>query len=366
MRNAALSVLVVLFAGACRPVSYVIPDEVSCSRCAIEVADELEIGTEDGPGSLLGRPTYIAVDGLNRIWVSMLDYGFPYVYSPDGHFLEQVGRPGDGPGEFRMASVAAALPGDSVLLQAFPSYLVIGPELAVDRAIRGSNSMASLSGLRIVSWPEHVLASKITYAAGEMTSEVLPVDFSGEMVSESEPLVTVTGRGASIQRRAEPMPPAGIWVSEVTRYRLRFYGAGGVALDSLERRPDWFAPASEAIGFGGPNQAPTTMVSAVRSDSLGRLWVFVDRPRPDWGAAWHGFAMPQGRGEVRVSSLPPSYELWRTTVEVIDPQRHRVIARKELDGHAFAVVGPDRFATFRELKSGIPVVTIHRLRLIER
>jgi hypothetical protein len=158
-------------------------------------------------------------------------------------------------------------------------------------------------------------------------------------------------------------------VSEVTRYRLQLYGPAGTLLDSLERRPDWFPADASEVGYGllgAPDQAPSTRVSALRSDAQGRLWVYLDRARPDWSSAWRGFSLPQGASEVRVSSLPPSYELWRTTVEVIDPERRRVVARKELDSHAFAILGPDRIATFTELASGVPRITLHRLTLLER
>jgi hypothetical protein len=51
---------------------------------------------------------------------------------------------------------------------------------------------------------------------------------------------------------------------------------------------------------------------------------------------------------------------------VIDPAQRRVIVRKELDGHVVSVLGTDRIATFVESESGIPVVTISKLTLIER
>jgi hypothetical protein len=349
--------------GGCQPTGFVVPDEVSCDRCEIRVDPEVEIGDPDGSGSLLGRPTHLAIDSSGHIWVTMLDHGFPYVFDSDGNFVQEFGRAGSGPGEFRHARVIAALPGDSVLLHAFPSYLVVGPELTVARVVRGSS--ASYTDYRIVSWPQDVVASKTSYADGSFSTQVLTLDFMGELIGESRPLVSVADLDQPVHRRPEPSSSGGMWVSEVARYLLRLYASDGTPLDSLERRPDWF-PANQSYGFPMPDQAPSTVINAVRSDTLGRLWVYIDIPQQDWRSAWQGFSFPTGASEVRVSSLPPSYKLYRTTVEVIDPERRRVIARAQLDGHAVAVLGSDRVATYIELESGVPVATIHKLTLIRR
>jgi hypothetical protein len=358
-----------IMAIGCRPTSRVVPDEVSCAACEITVEAELRIGPDDGPGSLPGRPTQLVRDSLGRFWITMLDYRFPFVFDSDGRFLQQFGSPGEGPGEFRSAMVIAALPGDSVLLQSYPSYFAVGPELRIDRAIRGS--VGSMTGHRIASWPHEVIAQKITYSGGVANAQVMNLDMSGSEVIERATLLQATGANATILRRVEPASPhAGMWIAEVTRYLLRRHGRDSSPQDSLERRPEWF-PAGERYAFGAPNEAPTPVVNALRIDAMGRLWVYIDRPQANWSAAWRGisFPFPPFRGstqEVRVASLPPSYALWRTVVEVIDPAQRRVIVRKELDGHVVSVLGTDRIATFVESESGIPVVTISKLTLIER
>jgi hypothetical protein len=245
---------------------------------------------------------------------------------------------------------------------------VIGPELTIARVIRGH--IGSTTEHRVASWPRSIIAQKITYAGGVARAEVLTLDMSGDEVMEREPLFEVTGTSQSLLRRIAPVPAAGVWISDVTEYRLRRYTLDGTQEDSLVRQPAWF-PASERFGFGSPDEAPTPGVNALRIDGEGRLWVYIDQPRSNWSAAWRGVSFPKtpfrsDAQEVRVSSLPPSYELWNTIVEVIDPNQRRVVTRKELDGHVFAVLGPDRVATYNELDSGIPVITIHKLSLRER
>lgn len=88
-----------------------IPDEPACTSCTIEIEPILQIGAEDGPGSLTGRPYSIRQDGRGRYWIEVLD-AFPLLYDSAGNFLQPLGQPGDGPGEYRDLAIRSLLPGD--------------------------------------------------------------------------------------------------------------------------------------------------------------------------------------------------------------------------------------------------------------
>ena len=348
----------------CGEPGFVIPADPSCRTCEIEVTTELSIGESDGPGSLLGRPTYLAMDSLGRFWVSMLDYGFPFVFARDGTFIQQFGQPGEGPGEFRNAWVVEGLPGDSVLLSEGLSYLIAGPDLNIARRVARA-TVGQLMGLRVRSWPDDVLGLSLTHNAGSQASEAQHLDFSGDRLAVRSTLAPATGSTAAVYRRVEPSGTGDLWVSDVTRYVLRRYGPEGSATDSLERKADWF-PAEETFRSVSPSQSPTASVIGLRADPEGRLWVFTSRPRADWQKAWAGRSFPSGAAEVRVSSLPPDYELWSTFVEVIDVAGRRVVVRQAIDGYVFAVLRHDLVATYTELDTGVPVVTVHHLALVEK
>jgi hypothetical protein len=346
---------------ACGSGGHEVPDDVSCRTCEIQVTAEVVIGADDGPGSLVGRPTSLVTDGTGRFWVGMLDYNFPFIYSPNGVFEKQFGQPGEGPGEFRSAYVQATLPGDSMLLSAGLSYVVVGPDLNVHRTIaRGPGGQ--LASLRVADWPARVLGLRIRAVNRVLSSHATILDFSGDRVVEGDSIAWLAGPGELVYRRVEPAPDGDVWVSDVTRYILRRYGSDGTVIDSVERRPAWF-PDGQALGFGSPTQAPSTNVGGVRVDSAGLLWIFVDRPKPGWRDVWGNRPFPSS-GEVRVSALPAEYELWNTTVEVIDVVQRRVVARTVLEGHVFSILRHDRVATYVELPSGIPKVTVHRLQLV--
>jgi hypothetical protein len=116
----------------------------------------------------------------------------------------------------------------------------------------------------------------------------------------------------------------------------------------------WKWPAAtRGLSRGWADRSPAPGINALRLDDDGRLWVYVDRPRPDWQNAWRGISLPtEAVAEVRVSSLPGGHVLWRTTVEIIDPVRRRLIARKMLDGHVFAVLDHDRARDVRGNAAG--------------
>ena len=60
------------------------------------------IGVEDGASELMfGTISSIAVDGAGRLYVSDAMAEDVRVYSPEGRFIEMIGRGGAGPGEFR-------------------------------------------------------------------------------------------------------------------------------------------------------------------------------------------------------------------------------------------------------------------------
>ena len=62
-------------------------------------------------------------------------------------------------------------------------------------------------------------------------------------------------------------------------------------------------------------------------------------------------------------ALPADYELKRTLIEVIDANAKRVIARHTFDGYIVAVLQDNHVASFVETEAGVPILTIHRLKL---
>src|SRR5262245_17270709 len=82
------------------PTPRTIPDEPSCPRCTVTMRTLVTLGTEDGLGSLNGRPMSVNVDSKGRYWVFQ-ELEPPTVFSATGAADRMIGRKGSGPGEFQ-------------------------------------------------------------------------------------------------------------------------------------------------------------------------------------------------------------------------------------------------------------------------
>jgi hypothetical protein len=341
--------------------SPVVPEAVSCTRCTIESQPVVSMGTADGPGSLPGRPWDILVDGKGRYWVALTDH-FPMIYDAAGKFVQQFGKRGEGPGEFRFVSLKAVLPGDSMLVSDFRRLVVVAPDLTTTRTIRAN---LEIGQLRVLQWPRRTVGFTVPNTRADRSSSVRLLDLSGAEVSAGQAFATMPSGStpvdyASSFRRIGNPKADHFWTAHINRYRLVRYNTSGIAQDSLERKPSWF-PGGDGLGMGMDGKPASPQVTDLWEDTQGRLWALTAQPRADGPEAWRG--IKREGNEMAVANMPPAFKLWRTMIEVIDPVARRVIARKLLDGYVFGTVPGNRIATFTEDMFGIPRITIHELTL---
>ena len=370
MAELTRAALLALALAACdRTPPGMIPEQVSCDSCRIEIMPMFTIGDTAGPSILTGRPGSIVTNGRGTYWIGVLD-AFPLRYDSAAGTLQEFAREGQGPGEFRRPSVVAYLPGDSLLVRDIFTWHVVRLDSMI--TARTISHPDQLGGLRIYRWPDRVVArSHANRRAGreiELRDVVAVYDMSGASVVELDTLFATpwsNGRdgvafASSIRRSAEGAGDGDIWIANYNSYRIIKYSPTGEAVDSVLRRPKWF-PGGQAILLGGPDNPTSPALTNHWIDDAGRMWVLLSQPRTDTKDAWKDVEM--GGNEVAVAKLPAEYELNRTIIEVIDLQRKRVIARHAFDGYISAVLPDNRVASFVETESGVPVLTIHKLRL---
>ena len=371
--RAALAAAALCAIAACdRTPAGMIPDRVACDSCRIEITPELTIGDTAGPSILTGRPGTVVTNGKGKYWIGVLD-AFPLLFDSATGTLDEFAREGQGPGEFRHPWVVAHLPGDSLLVQDWRVWHVLAPDMSSARTIAHADE---LLGFRILDWPRRVVAISHPYRniARQIHTRVVVAtyDMSGTNVVPLDTLYATPfahGRDAvdyanSIRHTADNFDDRGVWISNYNSYRIVLYSPAGEPQDSVLRRPQWF-PGGEPLHFGGPDKPTTPVLTNHWIDDEGRMWVLLSQPRTDTKDAWKDVQMGAGggAGEMRVSALPAPYELNRTVIEVIDLQQKRVIARHTFDGYITAVLPDNRVASYVETESGVPVLTIHRLRL---
>jgi hypothetical protein len=358
------------------PATYVVPDAVRCARCTITVTPIVKLGTADGPGSLPGRPdVHQATDG--RYWVSPLDYDHPMLFGPDGRFIREFGKKGEGPNEVQRPWVECALPGDSMLIMDAPRGMtVVSPDLSLKRTIRTQNMM-DVTPLR---WPTAVIARQESYGRGfqDRTTQLAVYDFSGKTPRLITTLLNLkagdrTRDQATSNRiwneslRTIANPVAGhVWIAHNSRYALTRVGIDGRVQDSIVRSPSWFR-GLQVMSMGTETVLPNPRLTAVREDAQGRLWVFLAKPRASALKEWRENKLRKGKGAVegRVSDFPAEYKLFQTVIEVIDPKTRTLVATKTLDSYISSVLSTGRVASFVENEDGVPFATVWDVSLKE-
>ncbi|HSK18776.1 MAG TPA: hypothetical protein VK912_06530 [Longimicrobiales bacterium] len=343
-----------------------IPERVSCAECEIVIEDVAVIGDTTDDRSLAGRPFAVWQDETGRYFINVLD-AFPMVYHPDTGVLDDFGRQGGGPGEFRHPTIRALLPGDSLLVTDGVTYHVVAPDLTVARSVTVG---ADLPSIAVVDWPGRVTATGHSFdrASGMIQWFAAEYDMSGEAVQVRDTLLMsemISGGDASwisaIRMLGEVADDGGVWISDYNTYRLVQY-RDGEPVDSIMRRPDWF-PGGEPARLGSPTEPTTPHMLGSWMDEGGLLWVLASQPRLDTRDVWKDMPSFEGAREVRVASLPADYKLNRTVVEVIDLTERRVLTRHTFDGYIIDILPDQRLASFVETEDGVPVLRIHEVSL---
>jgi hypothetical protein len=141
-----------------------------------------------------------------------------------------------------------------------------------------------------------------------------------------------------------------IWaVPNFSNYEIEEWSDDGRLIRTLTRDAPWYAPSGpEAqLRWISGVTTPPAAIPAVHVDAEGRLWILSLVAKDDWKRAY----------ERRDVQSPPGYLKFDTVIEVIDPGRGRVLARRRLPILATGFVGPDLFS-YAESETGVPTITI--------
>lgn len=140
----AAIVFILLGAAACQdtnaaPAAELAWKSVAAPSCSLTQA------ASSGPDLTLTRVEGLDVDSRGRIFVADPMQGGVTVLSPDGQRLRTIGRPGEGPGEFKYIRTVQVLPGDSLLVYDMELYRisVFAPDsgkIAYDRNLASASS----------------------------------------------------------------------------------------------------------------------------------------------------------------------------------------------------------------------------------
>lgn len=362
---------VFLFAIAGRPLAQApapraVPDEPSCSRCTISMQKLVTLGTNDGVGSLIGKPMSVNVDSRGRYWVFQ-ELEPPTVFHSDGRVDRVIGRKGSGPGEFRSGNIGIVV-GDSMLVLDWQELraTMMGPDLKAGRQIRLRYGLHDLVVLR---WPTLIANNGHMIDARPANSTIHLLSMANEetnLVSSFGP----TGLGGSMghSRSYQLLAKAkdGLWSVLWNRPpHITKWSVEGKPNQSLTRRYDWFNPEVRST-MGTKTTPPTPSVGLLAEDAEGLIWLHVHRPAPTWKEGWPSQGIRMGGG-VEFAIRDMGFDkLYTTHLDVIDPANARVVASHHINGYVFGSLPGGRVALYRVDEDGIPRVDIAILTLNRR
>jgi hypothetical protein len=150
----------------------------------------------------------------------------------------------------------------------------------------------------------------------------------------------------------------GFWSARVNEYEIEHYDSEGTLISRHRRVVDWFS-AWDAVAASTTN-TPRPAVARIRTDSLGRLWVFIRIPSRPPTASGNA---PNGERALNLAQYNRAFD---TLIEVLDPRSLTVIARRTLNGPMYCSAAKRGVcARIVEQPDGSESLAVIRLSLIE-
>ena len=319
-----------------------------CPECRIAVRSVAVLGEEDAP-DLIAHPAVAMALGPDGTYALATHVDpFLQLFDSTGAFVRDVGRSGQGPGEFRMIMGSAfRADGGLDVIDAAGRVVGFGPDLRVD-SHRVTDFQPSWDVLRIRG--DSVLVAGYSRSSDliGLAAHVFPSN-GGRARSFGELAGTIASQDPyRISRTVSASGDSAVWIAPLDRYHLELWSLEGVRLRTIEGEVSWFDPLPEPKEGSGPPRGH--FKSVLEKDGL--LWISASVPRDDWQAQ-------------TASSLGSWY---RTVVHVLDAESGVLLATHEFPPDSEAIYGrlfgDVRLARgFIDIESGRVIIEVLQLTL---
>lgn len=346
-----------------------------CTTCSIELTPDAVLGT-DGE-SVIG----IALD-IQRLsdgrFVMAFDYPVPYeftVFPADGPEFRRVGRAGEGPGEYAHVWLVREH-GDElhVFDRRRRRMTVLDRDFEVIRTM-STGCSTTCDGRDMVVLPDGSLAMDFAVPRGGY-SQYRTI---GELrAADSWFVVHILGEDGRIRhsmdesrgigsatpfRQLEIAPDGSLLSARQLEYRVdRWDPATGELLETFVRDADWW-PEDNELRIAGPDMPPVSSVSDMQIDETGRMWLYINRPAPDWRDHLERTAPnPEWPAEGYRYGLGAS----ESVIEVVDIESGRVLVSQVVDvapAPRTRLFAPGWLAVYDE-EEIVPLYRMYRVRLV--
>jgi len=333
--------------------------EPACTNCRIIATRSAAIGEKDGAGTI-GTAPWLACRQRGRLFaaVTMSRPGEVLIFDHVGRFRRAFGRAGEGPGEFRVGFPLRFGPGDSLWIfqpssrrvavfdSSFKYVRTLTLPTAASAVSLFANGTVALQGSipsrERIGLPIHLLsaAGVLGRSFGSSTAEVRPDD---QFVSA---------------RRLAPASGGRVWSARLTEYTVERWDTAGTMDLRLVVESAWFRPWRPDPA--NP-RATGPMIIDVQQDASGLLWVLISVRDPSFDE--NRFSKTSQHARRSSSATSVEYD---SVIEVIDPERRRVLATTKLGSNmrGFACEG-NAFA-YKEDESGNPFLEVWSLSFTTR
>ncbi len=335
-----------------------VPEEPACS-CWLEAELVATLVDDDGRAGLSNPLVVERTAGGQYLVVPANRQGAVLLFDSLGTFVRPVGRPGDGPQEFR--GVIAIQPGlgDSILIMDAGAgrIAVLDPRLRVARTARIPVFSAWFGTTEV---GDIVVQTAIPRGAAQDRIRVF--DTAMTPVRSFMPSDPVGPRApvASLRRRLTVSMDGQLAVAHNDRYAVELWSLSGEHIKTLTRSPDWFQSATMPADA---RQAPPPRLETPRIDAEGRIWTVAHVPDPAWEDALENVRDRSGRAAPGLREGAQS-SLLDSVVEILDPETATLLASLRIDAHV-VFISPDGFAaSYRQDDLGQPYIDIWKFTLV--
>ncbi len=309
--------------GQARPTPAIrIRSAIVCTTCRIEVASPSITLVGTPAHDVAPTPTVLAIDHAGRLIAPRGANGIPMVFSRTGHLLAEIGRTGDGPGEYRFPTLATFGPSDSAAIVDVRAarITVLTPDLRFARSFHLDSS--TLSALEWLPNGGFVLAAAIR-TPQRVGHAMHLLDPSGSIIASLGEGDAVVGPRTPDRNRLLQAVGTGFYaVDALTTIRVEYW-------ENMTLRRRWqvdspFFPDQPPPGDKRPFASRLT---SFHVDDHGILFLLTSVPRPNWR---DGVKSRQENGQ-EVFDIVDREKLISTVVEAIDLTSGQVLARLRTD-----------------------------------
>jgi hypothetical protein len=328
-----------------------VPDEASCSVCSIELQQTAELGHETGAGQL-GRYGLIQRNTRGEYVVVTVPESFKIIlFDSVGQVSRVRESRGSGPGEFQTINALAATSDRVYVFDTTNRRLTILDYQL--EPIKTAPIVARITSMLPLDKSSMAIAAviptteRIGYALHLIDADG---QFMHSMGSSADPAMQLFDN-----RALAPDTGSGFWSLSPMPYRIDRWSRDGALVNGLRRVAPWLDDSQQPTGAPDEPTPPPSKPWKIHASKDGLVWTLSIVPDARWRQA-----IARGRGGWIVTDNDRYYD---TIIEVIDPNKARVVTRRRVDMYLHTFADATHVAAPFVDKNEIPRFRVFALKL---